>query len=309
VFRGCFALYVRWTLDFVGDDQAPYSVCDLCPHAQHRPLPWGLENTFMSHAQHTGSSISALADTLWGIPSWAQLVSAAGDARAAGTAMAHVDENRSALVCGSAQLPQLLRLLHRHMAACHLYNLGNMVINKAARPAAQTREGGTITSGRHTFALEMAAPGTLLQDPDAPRLSLKVDNVAAPPAPADATLGAVDPANLEFLKQVLQEKVMAAPYAPCRMRSLVQLLSFPPPILNSMCAVMRQLPTAYPTFAQVSMVPAYVVEGRWVMVEWRCWPCAAVRQCSCWWCMQHTRWPVVLVVLVVWGCARRPRPS
>ncbi len=259
VFRGCFALYIRWTLDFVGDDQAPYSVCDLCPHAQHRPLPWGLENTFMSHAQHTGGSISALADTLWCIPTWAQLVTAAGNASAAGTPLAHMDEKRSALVCGTAQLPQLLRLLHRHMAVWHLYYLGNMVMNKAARPAAQTKEGGIITSGRHTFALEMAAPGSLLEDPDAPRLSLVVDNVAAPPAPADGT---VDPANLEFLKQVFQEKVMAAPYAPCRMRSLVQLLSFPPPILNSMCAVMRQLPTAYPTFAQVSMVPAYVVEGR-----------------------------------------------
>jgi hypothetical protein len=180
VFRGCYSLYIRWTLDFVGDGKAPYSLGDLCPHAHHRPLPWGLESAFMSHALHTGGNMSALADTLWCIPTWSLLVSAAaqhlaqagneapiehqlaaGGSRGAGagtTALAHVDEKRAALVCGAAQLPQLLRLLHRHMAAWHLYYMGHMFMTKVSRPsvagtpaasAAQNKE-GSITAGKNS---------------------------------------------------------------------------------------------------------------------------------------------------------------
>ena len=134
VFRGCFALYICSTSNAEGEEAAVYSVGDLCPQSQHRALPWGLDSSFMPHAAHTGGTISSLADTLWNIPTWPHLVSAVaqylthlpqGDAHmqsasTAGasakskrmqggpasnlTAIAHVDDKRSALVCCAQHL-------------------------------------------------------------------------------------------------------------------------------------------------------------------------------------------------------------
>ena len=313
VFRACFALYVRWTAD-ASCETPCYSVSDLCPHSNHRPLPAGIDNTFMSHAQHTGGSVSSLADTLWCIPCWSGVVSAAahsfsqsGNGHADGNAavqsgggvvqqeagggatssvFSHVDERRSALVCGAQHLPQLLATLHAHMAAWHLYHMGANAMAKARPMAAaagvaagaagaagvaavapvQSKE-GSLVSGRYVFTLEMAAPATgalASRQADAAgvqRLCLKIDMNASAARPGEEASATLEQAHLHLLKRVLQEQVMAPPYAPNRMRSFVRLLSFPPATLGSICLLMQQLPVAFPGLAQVALAPALVLQA------------------------------------------------
>jgi hypothetical protein len=55
----------------------------------------------------------------------------------------------------------------------------------------------------------------VVQDPEAPRLHLKIDEMVAPPTPADVGVGAVDAAHLEFLKQFFLEQVMAVRVCVC----------------------------------------------------------------------------------------------
>ena len=282
VFRGCFALHIRWAPDTVGEQAVAYSVGDLCPYAPHRAVPQGLDSSFMPHAKHSGGSISALADTLWCVPAWKQLVAAAaqclslphendtagtevsGSQVAAGnddrrvSALGHVTDNRSALVCLAPQLPQLMDIFHRHLAAWHLFHMGNMMMLKVRPAAAGAKVAeACVTAGRHVFALEVLPPPSLLQNAQTVRLRLKANAMDTPPAGSEA-IGAQ---HLDFLQTLFDQHVAAPPFAPNRLRSFVQLLSFPPSVLNSICALMQQLPTVDAAQACVALVPAFVLEG------------------------------------------------
>jgi len=289
VFRSCFALYIRWTADSISESGAPYSLSDLCPHWQLGRQPGGMENSFMSHAQHTGASLSSLADTLWCIPSWSHLVSTAaqmsGVSKAGGKApaeaqrsehdkasmpppplLAHVDEKRSALVCSELELRPLLAMMHGHMAAWHLYYIG---ANAMARVRATGAPGAaappqlkeaTLVSGRYVFSLEAVSPSALAHAPEAPRLALKIE-VSRTAGPADDASGSIDQVYLDLLQRMLRELVVAPPFAPNRMRSFVKLLSLPAAALSSMCLLLQQLPLDFPSRAQVAMAPAYVLQA------------------------------------------------
>uniref|UniRef100_A0A7S4NTL8 Mediator of RNA polymerase II transcription subunit 14 n=1 Tax=Guillardia theta TaxID=55529 RepID=A0A7S4NTL8_GUITH len=288
IFRGMFGFYIRYT-DI-------YSISDATVCTPRFASKGMVEQDEWSY-KFPPTSFSSFMDTIWPIPDWQNVISFIVDhitaldynsllaegqnvlvpEREQGylPPIPHFTGKSSSLVCSRAHVQKTIELAYQHIVVSFMHIYGNWLISKvntsttnriAPAPPAQSAPPAPpahpasapstfIVRGRHIFSLELTQKG-MPQWNGVEKLRLKVENAGAA---AEKTKETLTDADVKTIESIFEEAINES-CSMNRLRSFLNLLSFPVAVIHSFCEIWREISIMYKQVAEVALAPVFLVD-------------------------------------------------